>query len=133
MTTPFTDFVELFVAQLSTALAPVPVVVDKHDPAPETFVQIIPVGGQALVPVRDQVRVDVWTWAPTNKEAMDLALDVRTEVWSWAGKATIGVAVYQVEEFLRPRPDVDPVTLSPRVWATYQLTVREEAVVPPAP
>lgn len=129
----FSDPVELVIARLTVVLSPVPVVMDKHDPAPPTFVQVLPIGGQARYPVRDSVRMDVWTWALTNKDAMDLALQVRTEVWNWAGKDTIGVAVYQVEEFLRPRPDIDPVTLSPRVWATYQLTVRENAVISPAP
>lgn len=116
-------------AYLLPIIAPVDVVTRIPDPRPETLLQIRRVGGQALVPVRDRVRMDVWSWAPTDEQAMDLALGVREAIWALAGTTTLGIRVYRVEEFLGPRHDDDPNTSSPRVWMTPELTIRADSAI----
>lgn len=96
------------------------------------LVQLRRVGGAADVPVRDRPRVDVFTWADTDPEAMQLGLTVRRHIWALAGGNDLGYPVYLIEEFLGPRQADDGLTGLPRVWATYALTVRADDIVVPA-
>lgn len=129
----FPDANALLIAYLTPLRAPVKVVSRVPDPRPVQLVQVRRVGGAALWPVRDQARLDVWVWAATDQAAMALALAVRADVWKLAGTSLLGPACYRVQEFLAPRLDDDPVTNSPRAWATYQLDLRANDVISPAP
>lgn len=129
----FPDANGLLIAYLTPLRAPVPVVSRVPDPRPSQLIQVRRVGGGALWPVRDSARLDIWAWAPDDKTAMDLALAVRADIWKLAGTQLLGVPCYRVQEFLAPRLDDDPVTNSPRAWATYSLDVRASDVISPAP
>ena len=137
----FPDTVGLTIAYLTPRL-------DAHvgsripNPRPDRFAQVRRVGGRALPPVRDLVRLDVFTWAPSEPDAMALALDARRALWALAGTTLLGPTTYQVSEVLAPRQDDDdqPATSTPssgggtpRVWATYELVVRADAAIQPAP
>jgi hypothetical protein len=129
----FPDANAALITYLTTAVDPVTVVSRVPDPHPEELVQVRRVGGAATPPVRDAPRIDVWAWGPDDKRAMELALEVRGAVWALSGTSLLGFPCYRVSEFLGPRLDEDPVTNSPRVWATYQLMVRADAAIEPAP
>lgn len=125
----YPDALPLLRTYLLPIVAPVPVVTRVPDPRPERLVQVRRVGGPALVPVRDQARIDVFTWDPDDSPAMALALTVREAVWALAGTSTLGPQVYRIEEFLGPRMADDPITHSPRTWATYELTIRADSAI----
>ncbi|MDH2392314.1 hypothetical protein QCN29_26765 [Streptomyces sp. HNM0663] len=129
----FPDANALLIAYITPLHAPVAVVSRVPDPRPQQLIQVRRVGGSAAPPVRDSARLDIWTWAPTDADAMALALTVRSEVWKLAGTTLLGPVCYRVQEFLAPRLADDPVTNSPRAWATYQLDLRAEDVISPAP
>lgn len=129
----FPDPVDLVVDHLTPIVAPTKVASRVPHPRPAKFVQVRRVGGTPLQPVRDQARLDVFCWAATDPEAMTLALQVRAAFWALSGEALSGVTVYDVAEFMGPRQDDDPLTGTPRVWATYSLTVRADDVIQPAP
>lgn len=103
------------------------------DPTPEEFTQVRQVGGSPVVPVRETVRLDVFCWAETDPRALELALQARAAVWALSGTTELGVVVYTIAEFLSPRLADDPDTGTPRAWATYDLTVRAEALIHPSP
>ncbi|MFD7516089.1 hypothetical protein ACFV85_14980 [Streptomyces niveus] len=131
---PFPDASALLAAYLRPLVAPVRVVSRVPDPRPKQLVQVRRVGGAAIWPVRDGALMDVWCWDPDDASAMALALGVRAHVWALAGTTLLdGVTCYRVQEFLAPRMDDDPVTNSPRVWATYRLELRADNVISPAP
>lgn len=123
----------LLIAYLTPLADPVDVVSRVPDPRPARLVQVRRSGGAALPPVRDTARMDVWCWDPNDQSAMQLALAVRTAVWKLSGTALLGPMCYRVQEFLAPRLDDDPVTNSPRVWATYSLDIRANDAIQPAP
>lgn len=127
------DAVGLVVAYLDQALTPTLVASRVPEDRPDEFVQVRRVGGPATPPVRDQARLDVFTWAVTDPEAMDLAYTVREALWLLPGTDLLGPVVYRIEEFLGPRQDDDVVTGTPRVWATYSLTLRANNAIQPAP
>lgn len=129
----FPDANALLIAYLATVAAPVPVVSRVPDPRPSRLIQVRRVGGAALVPVRDSARLDVICWDPNDAAAMALATAVRTAVWALSGTSLLGPMCYRVQEFLAPRLDDDPVTNSPRAWATYALDIRANDAVQPAP
>jgi hypothetical protein len=138
----FPDAVDLVIGYLDPIVAPVKVANRVPNPRPDRFVQVRRVGGPAQVPVRDRPRLDVFAWAPTDPQAMALALQVRTALWALAGTNLLGVAVYRVSEFMGPRQDDDtlPATTTtttgggtPRVWATYELDLRADDVIHAAP
>lgn len=134
MSWPWPDPDSLLHAYLAPLLAPVAVVSRVPDPRPAQLVQVRRVGGNALLPVRDSARMDIWAWAPTDTDAMGLALAVRAAVWALAGTNLLGgVVCYRVQEFMAPRLDEDPITGSPRAWATYALDLRANAAITPAP
>ncbi|MFP3990651.1 hypothetical protein U9R90_24940 [Streptomyces sp. E11-3] len=129
----FPDVNESLIAYLSSIVAPVRVVSRVPDPRPTGLVQVRRVGGPATPPVRDAARVDIWCWEADDRSAMALALQVRTAIWALSGTALLGFPCYRVSEFLGPRLDEDPVTNRPRAWATYQLLVRADEAIEPAP
>lgn len=130
----FPDATELLIAYLTPLVSPLPVVSRVPDPRPAAFVQVRRAGGNALPPVRDAARMDVWCWDGDERAAMALALLVRAAVWKLPGTLLLGgVVCYRVQEFLAPRPDDDPVTNSPRAWATYTLDLRANDAIQPAP
>lgn len=130
----FPDPVALTVAYLAPIVDPTPVSSRVPDPRPAQFVQVRRVGGTPQPPVQDRARLDVRCWAPEEPDAMDLALTVRAAVWALSGTTLLGgVPVYSIDELLSPRQDDDDLTGTPRVWATYTLTVRADDVIQPAP
>lgn len=128
----FSDPIAMLVGYLGGVLVPVPVSTRVADPRPLEFVQIRRVGGAALLPVRESVRVDVWVWAGSEARAQFLASQARAAVWALAHSVRAGVTVYVVGEFLAPRMLDDPETGLPRVWATYELVIRADPIVPAA-
>lgn len=129
----FPDVNALLIGYLTGVVDPDPVVSRIPDPRPVRVVQVRRVGGSGLLPVRDSARLDVLCWDADDRSAMDLALTVRAAVWALWGTTLLGPVCYRVQEFLAPRLDDDPVTNSPRAWATYALDVRANDVVQPAP
>lgn len=139
----FPDVVALLIAYLDPIVGAVAVASRVPNPRPGRLVQVRRAGGLAQSPVRDRARLDVFTWAPTEVEAMQLALTVRSAVWALAGTDTLGPMVYRVQEFMAPRAFDDERSdstaqvvnagASPRVWATYELTIRADDVIHSAP
>lgn len=129
----FPDVTGLLVDYLDPVVAPVLVASRVPKDRPAKLVQVRRVGGTPLLPVRDQPRLDVFCWAKTDPEAMALALTVREAIWALSGNDLLGPVVYAVAEFMGPRQDDDPVTGTPRVWATYALSVRADDAIQPAP
>lgn len=128
------DVVALAIGYLGPIAAPARVVSRvPQDAAPrEPLVQVRRVGGLPLL-VRDTARLDVVAWAPSDAQAMELALQVRSAMWALAGTTLLGPVCYQVEEFMGPRQADDPASGTPRVWTTYELTVRADEAIQPAP
>jgi hypothetical protein len=129
------DAVRLVIAYLAPIVAPARAVSRvPQDAAPrEPLVQVRRIGGQALLPVRDVARLDTYAWAPDDERAWELGLQVRAAIWSLAGTDLLGPVCYRVEEFLGPRQQDDPSSLTPRIWATYELHIRADAAIQPAP
>lgn len=127
--TTYPDIVALLRTYLLPTVAPVAVTSRVPDPRPDRLVQVRRVGGTQLRPVRDRPRVDVICWAPTDPDAFALADTVRTAVHALAGTTLLGVVCYRVDEFLGPTQIDDPLTGTPRVMATYSLTVRADAAI----
>jgi hypothetical protein len=125
------------VALVTTYLRPIvaPVTVASRPPqesAPRgPLVQVRRVGGVPLL-VRDPARLDVFAWAPSDTEAMALALQVRSAIWALSGTQLLGPVCYRVGEFMGPRQADDPASLTPRVWATYELDIRADEAIQPA-
>jgi hypothetical protein len=128
----FPDVAGLVISYLDGLVAD-PVASRVPDPRPARFVQVRRIGGLAQEPVRDRARLDVHCWAGTDPDAMALALDIRAHMWALSGTDLLGPMTYQVGEFLSPRHQDDDLTGNPRVWATYELTVRADDVIQPAP
>jgi len=124
----FPDVVELVIAYLDPLITP-PVRSRVPSNRPPEFVQVRRVGGTSPGSVRDQARLDVFAWAGSDPRAMELQLEVRTALWALAGTNDLGVAVYRVQEFMGPRQDDDPLTGTPRAWATYSLDVRADDAI----
>lgn len=132
MTTLFPDVMGLLIAYLNSNLTPpVGSRVPSAVPRPTEFVVVRRAGGRALMPVRDRHRIDVWAWALTDPEAMDLAIACREKIWALAGNDLLTVMTYRIEEFMAPQQFDDPETGVPRVWATYELDVRADGVIQP--
>jgi len=130
------DATRLLIDYLAPLVAPVRVAARvPQDSAPRPpLVQVRRVGGTALEPVRDRARMDVWAWHATDVDAMALALAVRQHVWALSGTALLGgVPCYRVGEFLGPQRADDSASLTPRVWATYELDLRADEAIQPSP
>jgi len=65
----------------------------------------------------------------TDPAAWELADLVRRSIHSLAGTATLGLVVYRVQEMLGPTSTDDPLTGTPRVWATYTIDVRADDAI----
>ena len=129
---PFPDALSLVVAYLTAQNPGVDVVTRVPIPRPEQLIQVRRVGGTADL-VRDRARIDVFAWAPTDLEAMTLALAVRAQIWALAGKSTLGPVCYRVAETMGPRQFDDQISQTPRVWATFALDIRADAAIHIAP
>lgn len=129
------DAVGLVIAYLNPILDPVPVLSRvPQDSAPRPpLQQVRRVGGPALPPVRDLARLDFLSWHDTDPQAMALAMQAREAVWALSGTTLLGVTCYRVAEFMGPRQSDDPVSGTPRVWATYELMLRADDAINPAP
>jgi hypothetical protein len=125
----YPDIVALLRAYLLPIVTPVAVVSRIPAPRPASLVQLRRVGGTQLRPVRDQPRVDALCWAAGEPAAWTLADLVRRAIGDLAGTTLLGPVVYRVDEFMGPRQDDDPLTGTPRVWATYTLTVRADDAI----
>jgi hypothetical protein len=121
----YPDVVALVVDYLTPLVDPTPVVSRVPNPRPATFVQVRRVGGSAIT-VRDQARLDVFTWGADDTTAHDLCMQVRTLLHALAGTTTLGPTCYGVDEFTGPRSLDDGVSGQPRWWMTLTITVRAE-------
>lgn len=124
----FLDVAALAVAYLAPIVDPVAVATRVPDDRPVELVQIRRIGGTAIAPFRETVRLDVFCWAETEQRAHELASTARAAMWATAGNQALGATVYRVTEFLGPRMDDDDEAGSPRSWATYDLVVRANDV-----
>ena len=127
----FPNVLELLVQYLSPIVAPAPVltvVPDQPKPRPERFVQLARVGGTTAT-VRDIARVDAWAWSGRAIDAWELALATRQAVWQLAGTDLLGPMVYRVSEIMAPTSYDDPVSHTPRVWTTYELSIRADSAI----
>lgn len=128
----FPDIVAAIVAHLGAVMAPIPVATEVAEDRPPEFVQVRRVGGPALPPVREAVRLDVFAWAATEVRAYQVGTTVRDAFWALNGQVVDGITVYEVGEFLGPTMTADAETRTPQLWATYELTVRADGAVPRA-
>lgn len=124
----FSDVTALAVGYLDPIVDPVTVATRVPGDRPVELVQVRRVGGTALAPFRETVRLDVMCWAEDEVRAQELASAVRAAMWATAGNQLLGATVYRVSEFLGPRMDDDDEAGTPRVWATYDLVVRANDV-----
>lgn len=125
----YTDITALLRTYLD-GLHSVPVSSRVPSPRPAEWIQIREVGGAQLRPVREAVRIDVFYWHTSEVSAMAGAQTVRLQIHALAKTSTLGVVCYRVDEVMRPRPIDDPLSGSPRGWATYTLLVRaDDAIV----
>lgn len=130
------DAVQLVVNYLTSLVDPV-AVASRIPPVAAIrppLVTVRRIGGTATLPVRDTARLDIFAWHRTDPEAMALALTVRAAVWKLAGTTMPGgVQVYRVSEFMGPQQADDSDSGTPRVWTTYELDLRADALISPAP
>jgi hypothetical protein len=127
--TGFADIVTTMVAYLAGMLAPVSVATRVPETRPLEFVQVRRVGGPALPPVRETVRLDVFCWAETEARAYQLGTYVREAMWALSSQMLAGVPVYEVGEFMGPTMTADDQTRTPQLWATYELIVRADSAI----
>lgn len=125
----YPDIVGLLRTYLLPLVDGAPIASRVPDPRPARWVQIRRVGGTQQRPVRDQPRVDVICWAGDDPDAWTLAEQIRRAVHALAGTALLGPVVYRVDETLGPRQLDDPLTGSPRVMATYSISVRADDAI----
>ncbi|MFE2909965.1 hypothetical protein ACFXGC_36715, partial [Streptomyces olivaceus] len=119
------------IAYLTPILDPVRVLSRiPQDSAPRPpLLQVRRVGGTAEPPVREILRLDVFAWHTSDPQAMELALAARDALWQLPGQQLGGLRAYWVAEFMGPRQADDPASLTPRVWATYELTIRADQAI----
>ena len=127
--TAFPDIVTLVVGYLGAAMAPIPVATEVPAQRSPEFIQVRRVGGPALPPVREVVRLDTFSWAATEARAYQVGQMVREAIWALNPQVLSGCPVYEVAEFLGPTMTADDDTRSPQLWATYELTVRADGAV----
>lgn len=127
--TGFPPTVALVVAYLAPILAPIHVGTEVPAVRPVEFVQVRRVGGPALPPVRELVRLDVFAWAATEERATQVGGYVREAMWALQGLVIGGVPVYEIGEFMGPTMTEDDQTRTPQLWTTYELTVRADSAI----
>jgi len=125
----YPDIVALLRTYLLPLVGGVPVASRVPDPRTTRWLQIRRVGGTQQRPVRDQPRVDALAWDDDDPGAWALAEVVRRSIHALAGTTLLGPVVYRVEETLGPRQSDDPLTGSPRVIATYSISVRADDAI----
>jgi hypothetical protein len=125
----FADIVATVVSYLTGALDPTPVATRVPETRPVEFVQVRRVGGPALPPVRETVRLDVFCWAESEARAYQLGTCVREALWALNGQVLAGLPVYEVGEFMGLTMTADDQTRTPQLWATYELTVRADGAI----
>lgn len=130
----FADPTGLVVAYLAPQLGPL-VAGRVPTSRPSEFVQVRRSGGLPRPPVREVARMDVTVWAATDPRAVELANQARVLMWALAGTTLLdpGVPVYEVAEFVGPTSVDDDLTETPRMLATYDLTIRADDVIHTAP
>jgi hypothetical protein len=122
----YPDATRLVIDYLTPIVAPAEVHSRVPAPRPATFVQIRRVGGTVLWPVRDQPRLAITAWAPTETAAHDLLMAARRAIWELKNAVTLGVSCYQVEEFSGPASATDDQSGDPRWQLVVALTLRAE-------
>lgn len=127
--TQWAPVITMLVSYLGASLDPIPVATEVPDPRPPELVQIRRVGGPALPPVRETVRVDVFAWAASEERASTIGLQVREAIWALHGQTLAGLPVYEVGEFMGPTMAADDQTRTPQSWATYELLVRADGAI----
>lgn len=125
------DVTAALVTYLTPQLGGVSVAATVPSPRPTPLVQLRRIGGVTLPPARETARIDVWCWHASAAQATTLAATVRTAIHALAGRTSLGVPCYRVEELMGPRADDDPLTGASRVWATYTLTLRADEATHP--
>lgn len=125
----FADVVALAVTYLGNVVAPVTVTSRVPKTRPAEFVQVRRAGGVPRPPVKELVRLDVFTWAESDPRALELGTDVRTAMWALSGTTLLGVTVYEVDEFKSLDSADDELTGTPRSWSTYALVIRANEII----
>lgn len=128
------DVIALMIAYLDGVMATdVKVATRVPDPRPAKLLQVRLVSQPKLPPVRRIARFDVFGWgADVTDEtgAMDLGRTARDAINALIGTTLLGgVEVYRVEETLGLRQFDDDKTGTPRSWATYAVTHRDESAI----
>jgi len=118
---------------VSSDVPPAEVPDDASYTRPVEFVQVRQVSGRSDAPVKRFVGFDVWVWATGGVRAADLMDQVVTAVWELAGRDTAGFTCYGLTETMSPRQADDPETGTPRQWATWEFSVRDNRVMHRAP
>lgn len=127
--TAFPEPLPLLIAYLAPILAPIHVGSEVPVNRPTEFIQVRRVGGPALPPVRQLVRVDVFAWAATEERALQVGGYVREALWALQGLIIGGVPVYEIGEFMGPTMTEDDQTRTPQLWTTYELTMRADGAI----
>lgn len=102
---------------------------DVPNPRPVEFVQIRRIGGLAEMPVKENVRLEFFTWAATSVRAMEMINEIRLQVWRLGGGIDLGYQVYQVADFMGPTQTHDSQTGTPQGWYRPEITIRANDVV----
>lgn len=128
----FEDVVADVIAYLGPLMSPLTVVSEVPRDRPDEFIQVRRIGGTAVMPVREIVRLDVWAWAEEGEEqrAMQLIATVRAHIWALRHSTTLGYQCYDIGETMGPTQASDLDTGLPRGWYRPELTVRANDVVP---
>lgn len=117
------DVTALVVDHLDAGLV-VPVATRVPDPRPAAWVRVQRVGGVAAGPV-DNARIVVESWAALEADAAALAAAVRDLMRRMPGNVP-GYRVARVTESGGPALIADPLTGTPRYWATFEVVVRAD-------
>lgn len=126
----FADVVALVIGYLTPVVDPVPISSRVPKPRPDEFVRIRKIGGVPPGAFRETARLDVFTWAPQEPRAYEIANQIQSALFKLKGSNALGIPSYSMAPVLSPRTFDDPETGTPRVWATYDLVVRADDVIP---
>jgi hypothetical protein len=121
--------VTMVVGYLAGMVDPIPVATEVPEARPPEFIQVRRVGGPAVAPVRESVRIDTFAWAATEERAYAIGNQVREAIWALHGQALAGLPVYEVAEFMGPTMTADDQTRTPQLWTTYELLVRADGAI----
>ncbi|MFB4265303.1 hypothetical protein [Nonomuraea sp. GTA35] len=118
----YPDAEDLLIAYLEP-IVDVPVHTRVPRNRPPKWLQVRRSGGVQDV-VRDRPRIDVFAWAADDGQTHDLLKVARSAIYDLRGTTLLGLACYEVEEFLGPTRGDDRETGTPRMWMTMQLSLR---------